>query len=87
MDDVRSIWLHSGCRFKGWSERQGGLSAAGSHSIGPELQGEYTAAQREAEHNGRGMWSGGYVLPWLYRPCITQGGTPAGSSDDANARH
>jgi endonuclease YncB( thermonuclease family) len=36
------------------------------------------AVQREAEHAGRGMWSGSYVAPWLYRACIRAGGQPTG---------
>jgi endonuclease YncB( thermonuclease family) len=48
-------------------------------------RGMYGAVQREAEHAGRGMWSGSYVAPWLYRACIRAGGRPAGCSDDANA--
>ena len=49
-------------------------------------RGMYDAVQREAEHAGRGMWSGSYVAPWLYRVCIRAGGQPTGCSDDANAR-
>jgi len=48
-------------------------------------RGMYDKIQREAEHAGRGMWSGSYVAPWLYRACIRAGGQPAGCSDDANA--
>jgi len=47
--------------------------------------GMYDKNQREAEHAGRGMWSGSYVAPWLYRVCIRAGGMPADCSDDANA--
>jgi endonuclease YncB( thermonuclease family) len=47
--------------------------------------GKYDAIQRDAEHAGRGMWSGSYVEPWLYRTCIRTGGRPAQCSDDANA--
>ena len=28
---------------------------------------KYDAAQRDAEHAGRGIWTGSYVEPWLYR--------------------
>ena len=45
----------------------------------------YGQAQSDAEHSGRGMWSGSYVEPWLYRVCIRTGGRPADCSDDANA--
>jgi endonuclease YncB( thermonuclease family) len=48
-------------------------------------RGKYDAAQRDADHAGRGIWAGSYVAPWLYRACIRQGGTPGGCSDDANA--
>jgi hypothetical protein len=47
--------------------------------------GWFAAAQRDAEHAGRGMWSGSYVEPWLYRACIRQGGRPSECSDDASA--
>jgi endonuclease YncB( thermonuclease family) len=49
-------------------------------------RGMYDKIQREAEHAGRGMWSGSYVEPWLYRACIRAGGRPAACSDDANVR-
>jgi endonuclease YncB( thermonuclease family) len=45
----------------------------------------YDAAQRDAEHAGRGMWTGSYVEPWLYRACIRASGRPADCSDDAKA--
>jgi endonuclease YncB( thermonuclease family) len=48
-------------------------------------KGKYTAAQRDAEHAGRGIWAGSYVEPWLYRACIRANGRPAACSDDANA--
>jgi endonuclease YncB( thermonuclease family) len=47
--------------------------------------GRYDAAQRDAEHVGRGIWKGSYVEPCLYRICIRASGTPANCSDDANA--
>lgn len=47
-------------------------------------KGKYDAAQRDAEHAGRGMWAGSYVEPWLFRVCIRQGGRPGDCSDDAN---
>jgi endonuclease YncB( thermonuclease family) len=46
---------------------------------------KYAAAQRDAEHAGRGIWAGSYVEPWLYRACIRANGRPADCSDDANA--
>jgi endonuclease YncB( thermonuclease family) len=46
---------------------------------------KYDDAQREAEHEGRGMWAGSYVKPWLYRVCIRASGSPSKCSDDANA--
>lgn len=48
-------------------------------------KGRYESAQRDAEHAGRGIWSGSYVQPWLYRACIRAQGRPANCSDDANA--
>jgi endonuclease YncB( thermonuclease family) len=48
-------------------------------------RGMYDKFQREAEHAGRGIWSGSYVAPWLYRVCIRAGGRPVECSDDANA--
>ena len=45
---------------------------------------KYDAAQREAEHAGRGMWAGSYVEPWLYCACIRANGRPADCSDDAS---
>jgi endonuclease YncB( thermonuclease family) len=47
--------------------------------------GMYDKIQREAEHAGRGIWSGSYVAPWLYRVCVRAGGRAADCSDDANA--
>jgi endonuclease YncB( thermonuclease family) len=43
--------------------------------------GKYAKAQNDAEHGGKGMWSGSYVLPWLYRQCVRNGGRPGGCSD------
>src|ERR1700747_3268603 len=37
-------------------------------------RGMYDKMQREAEHAGRGMWSGSYVAPWLFRACIRAAG-------------
>jgi endonuclease YncB( thermonuclease family) len=48
-------------------------------------KGKYDAAQRDAEHAGRGMWAGSYVEPWLYRASIRANGRPTDCSDDANA--
>ncbi|MEY9148724.1 endonuclease YncB(thermonuclease family) [Bradyrhizobium elkanii] len=48
-------------------------------------KGRYEAAQRDAERTGRGIWSGSYVEPWLYRACIRANGSPTSCSDDANA--
>src|ERR1700742_3010846 len=48
-------------------------------------KGKYGAAQRDAEHAGRGIWEGSYVEPWLFRACIRQGGKPGDCSDDANS--
>jgi endonuclease YncB( thermonuclease family) len=72
--------------------------AVGGHDLGEWLvrnglaldwpqysKGRYDAAQRDAEHAGRGMWKGSYVEPWRYRACISANGTPSACSDDANA--
>jgi endonuclease YncB( thermonuclease family) len=48
-------------------------------------KGKYAAAQRDAEHVGRGIWAGSYVEPWLYRACMRANGWPPDCSDDANA--
>ena len=48
-------------------------------------KGRYDAAQRSAEHAGRGIWKGSYVEPWLYRACIRASGNPTNCSDDATA--
>jgi endonuclease YncB( thermonuclease family) len=48
-------------------------------------KGRYQAAQKNAEHAGRGIWKGSYVEPWLYRACIRANGNPKDCSDDANA--
>ncbi len=45
--------------------------------------GKYASAQREADHAGRGVWAGSYVVPWLYRACINKGGRPGDCSDDS----
>ena len=49
-------------------------------------KGKYGGAQRDAEHAGRGIWSGSYVAPWLFRACVRQGGKPGNCSDDVNSR-
>lgn len=46
-------------------------------------RGEYQQAQREAQNSARGIWTGSFVMPWLYRACIRAGGRPARCSDDA----
>jgi endonuclease YncB( thermonuclease family) len=48
-------------------------------------KGRYAGAQGDAERDGRGIWKGSYVAPWLYRACIHANGKPAACSDDANA--
>lgn len=45
--------------------------------------GKYATAQNDAERGGKGIWSGSYVLPWLYRQCVRNGGRPGGCSDQA----
>lgn len=44
-------------------------------------KGKYTAAQKEAERAGRGVWAGSYVVPRAYRACIYNGGRPDVCSD------
>ncbi len=51
----------------------------------PFSKGKYDSDQRDADHAGRGIWTGSYVEPWLYRACIRAGGRPTDCSDDANA--
>jgi endonuclease YncB( thermonuclease family) len=48
-------------------------------------KGRYDGARREAERDGRGIWKGSYVEPWLYRACIRASGKPSDCSDDATA--
>jgi hypothetical protein len=50
-------------------------------------KGKYTAAQRDAEHAGRGIWAGSYVEPWLYRACIRANGRPADCYKGPNFRY
>lgn len=46
--------------------------------------GDYAAAQDEAKHAERGIWSGSFVEPWRYRQCMRSGGKPASCSDQKN---
>jgi endonuclease YncB( thermonuclease family) len=48
-------------------------------------KGKYGAAQRDAEQAERGVWSGSYVEPWLYRACIRANGGSADCSDEPSA--
>lgn len=48
-------------------------------------KGKYDSDQREAEHDGRGVWAGSHVAPWLYRACIKEGGKPGDCSDESSA--
>jgi endonuclease YncB( thermonuclease family) len=48
-------------------------------------KGRYDAAQRDAEHGGKGLWEGSYVDPWLFRACIRPRAKPGDCSDDANS--
>lgn len=41
----------------------------------------YDLMQREAERAARGIWTGSFVEPWLYRACIRKNGRPADCSD------
>jgi endonuclease YncB( thermonuclease family) len=40
-------------------------------------KGAYADAQAEAKREGRGMWEGSFVEPWVYRACRREGGTIA----------
>ncbi|UFZ04668.1 thermonuclease family protein [Bradyrhizobium ontarionense] len=44
-------------------------------------RGHYAADQLAARRAGRGLWSGRFVEPPLYRSCMHAGGTPAACSD------
>jgi len=43
--------------------------------------GAYAGDQFAARRAGRGVWSGRFVAPPLYRSCMHEGGTPAACSD------
>jgi endonuclease YncB( thermonuclease family) len=47
-------------------------------------KGEYRQAQREAEKEGRGVWAGSFIVPWVYRVCVRSGGSSVDCSDDAD---
>jgi endonuclease YncB( thermonuclease family) len=83
-----SHWTNTGARSRlaVWTAPTWALVSNGLARDWPNYShGMYDKIQREAEHAGRGMWSGSYVAPWLYRVCIRAGGKPADCSDDANA--
>jgi endonuclease YncB( thermonuclease family) len=44
-------------------------------------KGDYAAAQNEAKHAERGIWSGSFAEPWRYRACRKTGGSPVSCSD------
>ncbi len=46
-------------------------------------RGYYAEAQTKAQTAGRGIWSGSFVAPWLYRACIRAGQRPSYCSDEA----
>jgi endonuclease YncB( thermonuclease family) len=48
-------------------------------------RGGYVAAQAEAVHADKGMWSGSFVKPWDYRACRRRGGRASACSDDSGA--
>jgi hypothetical protein len=48
-------------------------------------RGGYVAAQAEAVHANKGMWSGSFVKPWDYRPCMKFGGRVDWCSDEASS--
>lgn len=45
--------------------------------------GDYAAAQAEAERGGKGLWVGSFVKPWDYRPCTKAGARIEWCSDEA----
>jgi endonuclease YncB( thermonuclease family) len=45
-------------------------------------KGAYAAAQAEAKREGRGMWGGKFVEPWVYRACRRSGGRTESCSDN-----
>lgn len=47
-------------------------------------RGRYGQSQRDAQNAGRGMWSGSFVLPWVYRACMAGDGTPNRCSEPSN---
>jgi endonuclease YncB( thermonuclease family) len=49
-------------------------------------KGKYDQAQREAEQAERGIWSGSFAAPWLYRTCVRAGGRPGKCSDEPLSR-
>ena len=49
-------------------------------------KGKYEDAQRSAEKANRGIWTGSFAEPWLYRACMKAGGRPAECSDETNDR-
>jgi endonuclease YncB( thermonuclease family) len=56
---------------------QNGLAMDGSG----DGNSAYAAAQSDARHAQRGIWSGSFVEPWRYRRCRRSGGSIAGCSD------
>jgi endonuclease YncB( thermonuclease family) len=44
--------------------------------------GYYASSQHEAHVADRGMWSGSFIEPWLFRNCVRRGSKPADCSDE-----
>jgi len=43
----------------------------------------YAEAQRQAEQNERGLWTGSFSMPWQFRACVRKGGRASKCSDES----
>lgn len=73
---VVAVCTVAGVDLADWMVRQGLALDWPKYS-----KGDYTAAQSEAQRTGRGIWTGSYVAPWVYRACRRNGGRPSDCSD------
>jgi endonuclease YncB( thermonuclease family) len=60
-DRIIAVCFLSGEDLNGWMVRQGHAVAYRRYSL------DYVSAEEAAEHDGLGIWSGRFVLPWLWR--------------------